>query len=114
VAWLVSAWRFGDDVTTQRTFLLSTLIPLGLGNLLRIAEWDAKLWLWAGVALPAYLAVMYLPPVGYYQGTPLSLAYFFALAPLAAWQWGIIAAATAPALGLCWLTDRLWSGTGKH
>jgi cation-transporting ATPase E len=97
VVWLIAARGLGDDLTGQRTLMLSTLILLGLGNLLRVAEADRWLGWWVGAALPVYLAVMYVPPTG----------AFFELTPLSPGRWGLVVAVAAPALALCWLAGRL-------
>ncbi len=120
-AFLVAARRY-DDVETQRTLLLSTLVVLGLGSVLRLvagraggaAKGDGLLLGWVAAALPLYLAVMYLPPVAYWHdGTPLSAAHFFALTALSWPQWGLVVAAAAPALALCVAADR-WGWRVLH
>ncbi len=96
--WLVSAWGLGDDLPTQRTLLLSTLILTGLGNVLIVGEGDRRLVAWAVLAAPAYAAVMYLPPTG----------FFFALTPLTLPQWALAAGAAAVALAGC--ATAVWTG----
>jgi cation-transporting P-type ATPase E len=94
--WLVAAWGAGGDVATCRSVLLSTLVLAGLGNVLLVAEADGRLYGWAALALPAYLAVLYFPPI----------AYFFALIPLNAGQWGLVGAAAGVTVILCGLIGR--------
>ena len=96
-----------EDRMGQRTLLLSTLVLMGLGNVLRVAEGDRRLRWWVAAALPVYVAVMYVPPLGEYRGVPLSAAYFFELRSLALAQWGLVIAAAGPALTVCWLLGRL-------
>jgi cation-transporting ATPase E len=95
--WLLSAgWR-GDDPPTQRTLLLSALVLIGLANVLAIDHRDPRLRVWVAAALPAYLAVMYVPPT----------AYFFVLVPLTVGQWLFVAAAALPTALVCrWLAQR--------
>ena len=97
-AWLLSAWAFHDDQAMQRTLLLSTLVPIGLGNVLLLADRDRRLYWWVAGALPAYLAVMYIPPT----------AHFFELMPLSAGRWLVVAALAAVGLALSGLTA-MWS-----
>jgi cation-transporting ATPase E len=93
VFWLAARW-FPDDEARQRTLLLSTLVLLGLGNVLRLladregqpASADRWLYGWVALALPLYLGVMYLAP----------LAYFFELSPLTPNQWGLVLAVALP------------------
>ena len=93
--WLLSA-SWGDDLQTRRTLLLSTLILMGLGNMLLIGEGDRRLFGWATAALPVYIIVMYVKPS----------AYFFALTPLTAMQWEFVGAAAAAALTVCVTLNR--------
>jgi cation-transporting P-type ATPase E len=93
--WFAAA-NYMDDPQMPRTLLLSILILLGLGNVLIIADRDQRLVWWAAMALPAYLAVMYNGPLG----------YFFALSPLAGEQWALIAVIAAAALVPCGLVGR--------
>jgi hypothetical protein len=104
-----------DDVQTQRTLVLSTLILLGVTALLR-ALTDGECvplrenrWLrWLAIAaLPAFLLVMYLPPVGYLRSVPLSLAYYHELKPLAPADWLLVLAVAVPAVLLCLASDLL-------
>jgi cation-transporting ATPase E len=103
----------GDDVATQRTLVLSTLILLGATALWRSLtdgepaplHGDRWLRLLALLALPTYLLVMYLPPVGYYGSVPLSLAYYHELVALDLADWGLVLAVALPAFALCKLTD---------
>jgi cation-transporting ATPase E len=85
--WLIAARGLGEDLTGQRTLLLSMLIVLGLGNVLRVGEGDQRLRWWVAAALPLYAAVMYVPPL---RG--LSAAEFFELRPLSLAQWGLVVA----------------------
>jgi cation-transporting ATPase E len=95
----------GNNVRMQRTLLLSTLILLGLGNLVRaVAHGErqplaAVRWVfgWALLALSVYGIAMYVGPV----------ATFFELKPLGLREWGLVLFVAAPALALCLLTDRL-------
>jgi cation-transporting ATPase E len=100
---LISAHGQGDDLRTQRTLVLSTLVLLGLGNLLRVLTHGepARLigdtrfrWLAAAV-VPVYLAAMYLQPI----------AHFFELASLTWRQWGLVVAVAVSAFGACKLLD---------
>jgi cation-transporting ATPase E len=76
--WLSSrVWH--DDVATQRTLLLSFLVPLGLTTLLRaLPDGDPRFRQLAAAALALYLAILYCRPVG----------AFFVLSPLTLGQWG--------------------------
>ena len=114
VVMLVGTRWYGDE-QTLRTLLLSTLIVLGLGNVLRLvrdrdgrrSKGNGRLYAWTAAALPLYLAVMYVPPLGHTQnGTPLSAAHFFALTALDLTQWGFVLGVAAPALALCLAADR--------
>jgi magnesium-transporting ATPase (P-type) len=96
LVWLISASGYGDDAQTQRTMLLSTLVLMGLGNVLSIAERDRRLWLWVAAALPVYLLIMYLPPTG----------YFFELAPLSAGRWMLAFAIASTAIIGCIMTTK--------
>lgn len=91
-----SAAKYMDDPQMPRTMLLSTLILLGLGNVLIIADRDQRLVWWAAAALPAYLAMMYVEP----------LAYFFVLSPLSGQHWALIGVIAAVALVPCGLVNR--------
>jgi cation-transporting ATPase E len=97
VVWLIAERGLGEGERAQRTLLLSTLILMGLGNVLRLAEGDRWLRWWVVAALPVYAAVMYVPPV----------AGFFELTPLSPSRWGLVVAVAAPALAVCWLAGRL-------
>jgi cation-transporting ATPase E len=101
---LLSARVWQDDVPTQRTLLLSTLVLLGLSTLLRVRTHGETrtpggdrglLWLAAG-AVPVYLTAIYWP----------FAADFFVLTPLTLAQWGWVLALVVPAHGLVRLTDR--------
>ncbi|MFL5341239.1 MAG: HAD-IC family P-type ATPase [Gemmataceae bacterium] len=87
--WLLSAWVYHDELIMQRTLLLSTLVLLGLGNVVLLADRDRRLHWWVAAALPAYLVAMYLPPT----------AHFFELTPLTVGRWLLptVFAATGPA-----------------
>jgi cation-transporting ATPase E len=93
-----------EDVRTQRTLLLSVLIALGITALLRALRdgeeaplrGDTRFRWLAAVALPLYLASMYLP----------FSAAFFLLEPLSVKQWLLVAGVAAPALVLTLLSDR--------
>jgi cation-transporting ATPase E len=105
--WLVAVFVLKEDQVGQRTLLLSTLVLLGLGNLLRVAEGDRRFRWWVVAALVVYAAVLYVPPLGEYRGVPLSAAHFFDLRPLSLARWGLVVAVALPALVLCWLLGRL-------
>jgi magnesium-transporting ATPase (P-type) len=103
---LIAVHGEGSGVQTERTLLLSTLILLGLGNLLRVLRHgetvvltrDRLLRLLALAALPVYLLTMYVQIIaGFFKLTPLSLA-----------QWGLVLAVAAPAFLACQLID--WLG----
>lgn len=101
---LGKAW-YADDVT-QRTLLLSTLVLMGLGTVVRLVaergnqatKGDGLVLGWVTLALPLYLLIMYLPPIATWEGVPLSAAHFFALTALSAGQWALVLAVAAPAL----------------
>src|SRR5262249_25108878 len=75
----IARWH-GDDDRTARTLMLSTLVLLGLGTLLRVLTHGEAVrlvgdtrfrWL-ALAALPVYLLAMYLPPASeFLRLTPL-------------------------------------------
>jgi cation-transporting ATPase E len=100
---LSARWQV-DDVETQRTLLLSLLIVLGLGNLVRVLtdeglsslQGDSRL-----LGLPVVAALLFLVTLYW----PLS-ADFFSLRPLSLPQWGLVMAVATPAFLLCKLTDR--------
>jgi cation-transporting ATPase E len=96
LVWLISASGYVDDPQTQRTMLLSTLVLMGLGNVLLIAEGDRRLWWWAAGALPVYALLMYLPSTG----------YFFELTPLSAGRWMLAFAIASTAIVGCIVTTR--------
>jgi cation-transporting ATPase E len=111
---LLAAHYVGDE-RTDRTLLLSALVLLGLGNILRILRHgeagslhgDTRFrWLAAG-ALPVYLLTMYLPPT----------AHFFELTPLAWPQWVLVLCVAVPAFVACKLIDkcgeRWYSGSSR-
>jgi cation-transporting ATPase E len=97
------AWAVSTE-TTQRTYLLTTLLLLGLDALLRVlnadrgsAPLDRRLpWL-AAAAVPVYLVALYVPLA----------AEFFELTPLSLRQWGHVGAVVVPAVAMARLTDRL-------
>jgi hypothetical protein len=92
---LWSGWH-GDDLDTRRTLLLTTLVLIGLGNALVIAEGERRLVIWAVLGVPVYLAVTFFWPT----------AYFFALAPLSGLHWAVAAGAAAAALVPCAILGR--------
>ncbi|OAI47229.1 hypothetical protein AYO44_09935 [Planctomycetaceae bacterium SCGC AG-212-F19] len=106
VVMLIAARTDPADVRLHRTLLLSTLILLGLGSLLRVVTHgetqvltrDRLLRLLALAALPVYLATMYVPV----------LARFFELTPLTVTQWAVVLAVAGPAFLLCKIID--WLG----
>ncbi len=101
--WYAGKHQLHEDLPTQRTLLLSTLILMGLGNVLWIGEGDHRLRYWVAAALSVYLAVMYAPSLGEWHAVPLSAASFFELQALSPVRWGLIVAVAAPALALCWV-----------
>jgi cation-transporting ATPase E len=92
-------------VKTMRTLLLSALVLLGVTTLLRALTdgevrrpaGDDRLRLLALAAVPAYLAVMYVP----------ALAYFFELQALTWRQWGHVLLVAGPAWAVLVLSDRV-------
>ncbi len=88
---------------TERTYLLTTLVLLGLDVLLRVlrdngqeATFDRRLR-WLAVAMvPVYLLALYVPPA----------ANFFEVTPLALVQWGQVLAVVVPAAALARVSDR--------
>jgi magnesium-transporting ATPase (P-type) len=96
VALFVSARLWGDDVATQRTVLLSTLVLLGVTTLLRaLTDGEAAplagdrrfRWLAAAV-VPAYLLAMYWPPSArFHELTPLDLGRWTGVLAVAAVGW---------------------------
>jgi hypothetical protein len=105
--WAAAARWLGEDVAGQRTLLLSALVLMGLGNVLRVAEGDRRLHWWVAAALALYAAVMYLPEFGTYHDVPLSAAHFFELTPLGVGQWGLVVAVAGPALALSYFAGEL-------
>jgi cation-transporting ATPase E len=95
--WLIAARAQHEDETGQRTLLLSTLIVVGLGNVLCVAGDDRRLRWWIMVASLVYVAVMYVPPT----------AGFFELVPLGLSQWGLVVAVAIPAVASCWMVSGL-------
>jgi cation-transporting ATPase E len=101
---LLSARLWQDEVQTQRTLLLSTLIPLGLTTVHRVRAHgesrtltgDRALTLWALVAMPVYLTAMYWPLA----------AHFFELTPLSLTQWGWVAVFILLTSAVVRVTDR--------
>lgn len=96
LVWLSSASWSGDDPQMQRTLLLTTLVCLGLGNLLIVAEPDSRIRWWVAGAVPAYLAIMHISP----------LAHFFALTPLTFPQWALVIGISTAALIPCAIAGR--------
>src|SRR5207302_1917257 len=98
----VHVWRV-DDGQTQRTYLLTTLVLLGLDVLLRVladsskdASLDQSLHWLVAAAVPVYLLAMYVP----------LFAFFFELTPLTLMQWTQILGIVAPAVALARASDR--------
>ena len=58
--WLASAWGYRDELETQRTLLLTTLILTGLGNVLIVGEGDRRLVGWVALAAPLATAAVLL------------------------------------------------------
>jgi cation-transporting ATPase E len=109
---LALAAHYEADEKTERTLLLSTLVLLGLGNILRALRHgesgslhgDTRFRWLAAVGLPVYLLMMYLPPTG----------RFFELTPLTWMHWGMVFSIAAPAFVVCELSDRAqvrWYGS---
>jgi cation-transporting ATPase E len=106
VIFLISARGLGDDLRTQRTLLLTTLVLLGLGSLLRVlthgesqpVRSDHTLRWLAFAALPVYGMAMYVPLT----------ADFFELTPLTVSQWGLVLEVAVPAFLVCKVFD--WLG----
>jgi cation-transporting ATPase E len=106
---LVAARVWHEDVPTQRTLLLSSVVLLGLTTLLRALGHGEtrrpagdRLFRWlAAAAVLVYLAVMYSRPS----------AYFFELTPLSVRQWLWVLAFVVPAYLLLLLTDRRFGNT---
>jgi cation-transporting ATPase E len=104
VYWL-SARSWGDDEVTQRTMLLSTLVPLGLATVLRVlaeggqgrTAGDRTLRLAVAAGMAVYLATMYVP----------AAADFFVLKPLGVWPWARVLAITVPACAVLLAGDYL-------
>jgi cation-transporting ATPase E len=92
-----------DEVA--RTELLTALVLLGIGTLLRAlrdgetgrVRGDGKTYLWAAAAVPMYLLVLYWPLA----------ANFFELTPLAISQWTRVLLVVAPAFVLTLVSDWL-------
>ena len=97
--WLV------DDGRTQRTYLLTTLILLGLDALLRVladsskeATQDRHLRWMTAAAVPVLLLAMYVPlAADYFELTPLKLS-----------QWVQILGIVVPAVALGRVSDRFF------
>jgi cation-transporting ATPase E len=102
---LLAVQVWGDDIRTQRTLLLSTLVLLGITALFRALRdgesvalvGDRKFRWVAAAAVPLYLLALYWP---------LSQD-FFRLAPLDGVGWLKVLAVAVPAYGLSLLSDRL-------
>ena len=109
-----------DDAKTQRTYLLTTLVLLGLDTLLRVlradgeaATLDRRLRLWVAAAVPLYAVAMYVQVVVPILLTPAHVlwyvsagANFFELTALDLRQWGQILAVVLPAGLLARASDR--------
>jgi cation-transporting P-type ATPase E len=102
--WLsVHAW--GESLETQRTLLLSALVPLGITAMIRSLTdgesrryaADVKFYLLASVCASIYLVVLYWRPA----------SDFFQLTPLSSWQWGRTLVVVLPVYALSLLTDRI-------
>jgi magnesium-transporting ATPase (P-type) len=78
----------GDGVRIERTVLLSTLILIGLGNVIIVAGREWRFVAWVAVAIPIYATAMYVP----------FLADFFVLVPLTMARWSAVAIASVVAL----------------
>jgi cation-transporting ATPase E len=97
--WLIAVRGLDEGAMGQRTLLLSTLILLGLGNLVSLAGEDRRLRWWVVGALLCYLVVLYVAPP--------AVARFFELRPPSLSDWGLIATVAVPAMAVCWLAGRL-------
>lgn len=102
---VVAVHHLEEPEKTQRTLLLSFLILVGITGLWRaLTDGDGdnlrgdRRFRWLGlVALPAYLAAMYLPLT----------ARFFQLTPLTVWHWAWVVTIATATYGLTVLSDRL-------
>ena len=99
----LAAWHLGDGTGERRTFLLSTLVLAGLGNVALVGEGDRRLVGWAGLAGVLFLATMYVAPA----------AAFFALTPLAAGQWAAVVGVAVAGFTAGWLVTR-WQPEVDH
>jgi magnesium-transporting ATPase (P-type) len=99
-----------NDLTTQRTLLLSTLVLLGIGTLVRsLTDGEDRgrradrrfLWL-AGAVLPLYLLAMYWP----------ASAWYHELTPLTAGQWIWVVALAGGAFVALRVWDKLLAKAG--
>jgi cation-transporting ATPase E len=105
VMMLISARVLAQDGKTGRTLLLSTLILLGVGTLLRALTdgesqplvGDTKFRWLAVLALPVYAVALYLPLAN----------DFFQLVPLGLAEWALVLAVAGPAYLLCLASDWL-------
>jgi cation-transporting ATPase E len=105
---LISAKLHGDDEYKQRTLVLSTLMVLGIANLFRVVShgesagssngWPVRLL--AVLAIPVYLAAMYVPIFG----------DFFELTPLRFAEWGLVLMAA----GLAFAASKMGDWVGVH
>jgi cation-transporting P-type ATPase E len=102
---LLAVRVWGDDIPTQRTLLLSTLVLLGITALFRALRdgesvplvGDTKFRWVAVAAMPLYLLALYWPPS----------QRFFQLVGLDWGDWLRVLAVVVPAYGLSLLSDRL-------
>lgn len=109
--YLIAAWGLKDDPQTQKTMLLSTLILLGLINLMLVVSqgeergWQVLRWFlaWSVLAMLFYLGTMYWPMT----------ANFFRLSPLTLAQWGLVVLMGAIAAAVCYAYPFLpiWKST---
>ncbi len=96
ILWSATHW-YPDEIRVQRTLFLSMLILLGITTLFRAltdgepagSSGDRGFRLLGLLAIPVYLAAMYIPPA----------QRFFELAPLGVIEWTIVIAFA----GACWL-----------
>jgi cation-transporting ATPase E len=99
--WIISRNEMGNDIETDRTLVLTSVILMGLGNVWLIGKTDRRLHLWIGFAGLIYLLVMYLP----------ISAYFFELQPLGLLPWLALICSSALALGLTFFVLRWIEGS---
>jgi cation-transporting ATPase E len=75
--WLACRHLLDTDASFRRTLLLTTLIVMGLGNLVIVTQGEWRFVAWAMAAIAGFAVVMFVKPT----------AYFFDLSPLTGLQW---------------------------